>query len=63
MLVGHNPGFETLLINVLEAEQSININKMATGTFAVVEFPDGFKRHLSNGILRYLQRRKDFIST
>ena len=63
MLVGHNPGFETLLINVLEAEQSININKMATGTFAVVEFPEGFKRHLSNGNLRYLQRRKDFIST
>lgn len=60
MLVGHNPGFENLLINVLLTEQAENIHKMATGTLAVVEFSDGFKRGAGNGKLVHLKRRKDF---
>lgn len=60
MLVGHNPGFENLLINVLLSEQAANIHKMATGTLAVVEFSDGFRRGAGNGNLVHLKRRKDF---
>jgi len=60
MLVGHNPGFENLLMNVLQAEQAAGIHKMATGTLAVVSFSDGFKRGAQNGQLLHLRRRKDF---
>ena len=60
MLVGHNPGFENLLINVLQAEQAAGIHKMATGTLAVVEFSGGFRRGARNGKLLHLRRRKDF---
>ncbi|NOR19246.1 MAG: hypothetical protein GQ538_04060 [Xanthomonadales bacterium] len=60
MLIGHNPGFENLLINVLQAEQAAGIHKMATGTLAVIEFPDGFRRDARNGKLLHLRRRKDF---
>jgi len=60
MLVGHNPGFENLLINVLQAEQAAGIHKMATGTLAVVEFSGGFRRDARNGKLLHLRRRKDF---
>ena len=60
MLVGHNPGFENLLINVLQAEQAAGIHKMATGTLAIIAFPGGFKRDAGNGSLLHLQRRKDF---
>jgi phosphohistidine phosphatase SixA len=53
LLVGHNPGFENLLINVLQAEQAAGIHKMATGTLAV-------RRDARNGKLLNLRRRKDF---
>ncbi len=60
LLVGHNPGFENLLINVLQSDQAACIQKMATGTLAVVEFSNGFRRDAGNGKLVQLQRRKDF---
>jgi len=60
LMVGHNPGFEGMLRNILQAEQAVNIRKMATGTLAVVEFSDGFKRNAANGKLVHLLRRKDF---
>jgi len=60
LLVGHNPGFENLLIDVLQAEQAAGIHKMATGTLAVVGFPGGFRRDARNGKLLNLRRRKDF---
>jgi phosphohistidine phosphatase SixA len=60
LLVGHNPGFENLLINVLQAEQAAGIHNMATGTLAVIEFPGGFRRDARNGKLLRLRRRKDF---
>ena len=60
LMVGHNPGFENMLLNVLPAEQAVTIHKMATGTLAVVEFSGGFKRDAANGNLLQLLRRKDF---
>jgi phosphohistidine phosphatase SixA len=62
MLVGHNPGFENLLINVLQAQQAAEIHKMATGTLAVVEFSGDFRRDARIGKLLHLRRRKDFSS-
>jgi len=59
LMIGHNPGLEGLLINVLQANQAATINKLATGTLAAIEFPEGFKRNSGNGSLAHLLKRKD----
>ncbi len=41
LMVGHNPGFEDLLIKLLQADDPARTQKMATGTLAVIEFPKG----------------------
>jgi len=60
LMVGHNPGFEDMLLNVLQQTQAATIQKMATGTFAVIEFASDFKRDVHAGKLLHLIRRKDF---
>ena len=60
LMVGHNPGFEDMLIKVLQQKQAARIQKMATGTLAVIEFPGEFKRDAHKGNLLHLMRRKDF---
>ena len=59
LMIGHNPGLENMLINILQATQVATIQKMATGTLAVIEFSDGFTREAANGNLIHLLRRKD----
>ena len=59
LMVGHNPGLEDMLINILKTEQVPTIQKMATGTLAVINFPGGFKKKTANGALVHLLRRKD----
>ena len=54
LLIGHNPGFEEMLINLLRKNQTVNIQKMATGTLAVIEFPGGFKRGAHDGVLLFM---------
>lgn len=58
-MVGHNPGFEGLLIDVLQPEQAAAIHKMSTGTLAVIEFSDGFRRDAHDGNLLHRARRKN----
>ncbi len=58
LMVGHNPGFEELLISLVQPEQAATIHKMATGTLAVIEFPGGFKRAAHDGKLLHRVRRK-----
>ncbi len=59
LMVGHNPGFEALLISVLQLEQAAAIHKMSTGTLAVIEFPDDFRRDAHDGKLLHRVRRKN----
>jgi len=59
LMVGHNPGFKGLLISVLQPEQAATIHKMATGTLAVIEFPDDFRRDAHDGKLLHKVRRKN----
>jgi len=59
LMVGHNPGFEGLLMTVLQPEQAESIHKMATGTLAVIEFPDDFRRDAHDGKLLHRVRRKN----
>ena len=62
LMVGHNPGFENFLINVLQARDAVAIQKMATGTLAVIGFPQGFKSTLPSGDLLHLIKRKEVVS-
>jgi phosphohistidine phosphatase SixA len=57
MLVGHNPGMAEMLISVLQATQARSIKSFGTGTLAVVEFPDNFKRQTRTGNLLFLNDR------
>lgn len=58
LMVGHNPGFEDLLISVLKNEQAAAIDRMKTGTLAVIEFSGDFQRDACNGNLLHRIRRK-----
>ncbi len=60
LMVGHNPGFENMLMDVLQQDQAVSIHKMATGTLAVIEFPGNFQRDARKGKLLHLIRRKQF---
>ena len=62
LMVGHNPGFENMLIYVLKRTQAVTIQKMATGTLAVIEFSGDFSRDAPDGTLLHLVRRKDLFS-
>jgi len=59
MMVGHNPGFEDLLINVLQPDQAADIDRMQTGTLAVVGFSSSFRRDARNGELLHKIRAKE----
>ena len=59
LMVGHNPGFEGLLVSVVQPEQAAAINKMASGTLAVIEFPEIFRRDAHDGNLLHRVRRKN----
>ena len=60
LLVGHNPGIAEMLINVLQATPARSNQSFGTGTLAVVEFPDNFKRQTRTGNLLHLVRQNDF---
>jgi len=59
LMVGHNPGFEGLLMSVVQPEQAAAINKMAAGTLAVIEFSEEFRRDAHDGNLLHRVRRKN----
>lgn len=58
LMVGHNPGFEDLLISVLSADQAIKFDRMRTGTLAVIGFAGDFNRDARSGKLLHKIRRK-----
>jgi phosphohistidine phosphatase len=60
LMIGHNPGFEDMLISVLQKNQAASIQKMPTGALAVIEFSDNFNRNAHAGNLLHLIRKKDF---
>ena len=59
LMVGHNPGIGELVVNVLRTGNAVEMQTMATGTLAVIEFPGGFKGTSANGTLLELIRRED----
>ena len=59
MMVGHNPGFEYLAQAVLRDQDAAGINKMSTGTLAVIDFGGGYEDACGNGRLRHWVKRGD----
>jgi phosphohistidine phosphatase len=60
LIVGHNPGIAESLINVLQIQQASHIMSVGTGTMAVIEFPENFRRATRAGNLLHLVRKEDF---
>lgn len=58
LIVGHNPGFETLAFDVLAPSQRSAIDRLATGMLLVVDFESGWASDSSRGMLRHVQRGK-----
>ena len=60
LMVGHNPGIATMLINTLQADQVADIQSMDPGTLAVIEFPENFKQQVRTGNLIHLIHKDHF---
>lgn len=57
LMVGHNPGVEQMLLNTVRSKMATSSMRMGTGTLAVIEFPDGFKKRTPAGSLLKLLRK------
>ena len=58
-MVGHNPGVQTMLIQLLQDSRGEDGYRMSPGTLAIIEFPGQFKREARNGRLLNLVRKED----
>ena len=58
LMVGHNPGFEMLVFDVIAPSEYEKIRRLATGTLVVVEFESGWETGAGKGILRHKVRGK-----
>ncbi len=58
LIVGHNPGFEMLVFDIIAPSQYSKIRRLATGTLVVVDFEEGWDTGLGQGILREKVRGK-----
>jgi len=59
LIVGHNPGFESLTGDVIHPRHYDEFTRLATGTLAVVEFKHGWSAGHERGRLRHLVRGKN----
>lgn len=58
-LIGHNPGVQTMLMELLRESQDDDKLRMRPGTLAIIEFPGRFKREGRSGKLLNLIRKED----
>lgn len=63
MMIGHNPGFERLLFDVIASSEYDKIRRMSPGTLALVEFKEGWPASAGSGILKHVVRGKHLWST
>ncbi len=61
LMVGHNPGFESLALLALRDADAAEITKMPTGALAVIDFPGGYEKDCGRGVLRQWVGRKEVI--
>lgn len=58
LIVGHNPGLETLIAALIHRRQDQDFSRLPTGTLAVIDFVDGWDEDQGKGSLRHLIRGK-----
>lgn len=61
LMVGHNPGFESLVFSLLEDEYGRRVDKMATGTLGALDFEAGYETDAGQGTLRQWITRKSLV--
>jgi phosphohistidine phosphatase SixA len=59
LIVGHNPGFESLAAEVIHPRHHQHFVQLPTGTLVVVEFSEGWAAGHDRGILRHIVRGKE----
>lgn len=60
LMVGHNPGIGNMLRNLTRPSDTASQMRMATGTLAIIAFPDGFKQEPQMGDLLQIVDRNKF---
>jgi phosphohistidine phosphatase len=63
MMVGHNPGFECLVLALLRETDAAGLGKMPVGTLAVIDFKNGWKNDAGRGVLRHWIRSTDLLQS
>ena len=58
LLVGHNPGFETLAFELLAPSERSKLDRLPTGTVLVIEFLAGWPEDAGRGRLAHFARGK-----
>ena len=58
LIVGHNPGFEQLVVDVIHPTHYPDFDRMPTGTLAVVGFNPGWSENSDRGTLHHFIRGK-----
>lgn len=59
LIVGHNPGFESLARSVIHPRHQQEFAGLPTGTLVVVDFPEDWSSGHHRGTLQYIIRGKD----
>jgi phosphohistidine phosphatase len=59
LIVGHNPGFESLAASVIHPQHHQQFVRLPTGTLIVVDFTEGWASGHDRGILRHIVRGKE----
>jgi len=59
LIVGHNPGFESLAGSVIHPQHQQEFSRLPTGTLVVVDFPDNWSSSHHRGTLRHIIRGRD----
>ncbi|HLF31676.1 MAG TPA: histidine phosphatase family protein [Xanthomonadales bacterium] len=59
LMVGHNPGFEVLVGEVIHPRHYDQFSRLPTGTLVVVDFENGWAAGHQQGSLRHIIRGKD----
>lgn len=58
LIVGHNPGLEALIADVIHRRHYPEYDRLPTGTLAVIDFAEGWNEGQGKGALRQLIRGK-----
>jgi phosphohistidine phosphatase len=62
LLVGHNPGLEQLLFELVSSSESESIRRLATGTLVVIDFSPDWAEGQGRGSIKHVVRGKKLLA-